>query len=283
MRRRFFFGYEPSLRPRTSMRVDSNSIDAYVNALTYPEQWIGEGMDNPLTRKLELFGSLPSRDRQLLDDITRRPRPVGPREDLIREGEVPSDVHLVLQGVACRYKNLADGGRQIFAYMVPGDFCDLNVFILKAMDHSIGTLSQCSMIAIPREAVLEMSQRPAIARACWWATLVDEAVLREWLVNLGQRSAEHRIAHLFCELHLRFKSIGLANGGNFEMPITQTELGETMGLSTVHVNRSLQSLRAQNLIFTKGRSISIPDVARLHEISGFNSNYLHLNGGKPNL
>ncbi len=240
-------------------------------------------MDNPLTRKLELFGPLPHEDKQLLYDVVRRVRDVGPREDLIREGEAPADVHLVLKGFACRYKGLADGRRQIFAYMLPGDFCDLNVFILKAMDHGIATVSDCTMAAISRERVLEMTQRPAIARACWWATLVDEAVLREWLVNMGQRSAEHRLAHLFCELHLRLKSIGLVDGGEFELPITQTELGETMGLSTVHVNRSLQSLRSQGLVFHKSKTVTIPDIEQLRKLSGFNSNYLHLEGGKPDV
>ena len=237
-------------------------------------------MTNPLTRKLELFGVLSDDDRQLLDDVTRRHRKVGSREDLIREGDAPSDLHLVVEGLACRYKGLVDGSRQIFAYMVPGDFCDLHVFILKAMDHSIGTLSPCRIVDIPRDRVLEMGQRPDLARALWWATLVDEAILREWLVNLGQRNAEHRIAHLFCEIHLRLKCIGLADGGRFELPITQTELGETLGLSTVHVNRSLQSLRAQDLVLSRGRSVTIPDIDRLRQMSGFNANYLHLEGGK---
>ena len=175
-------------------------------------------MVNALTRKLELFGSLPQEDKQLLDGVVRQSRILSPREDIIREGDAPQDVHLVLEGFACRYKVLENGDRQIFAYLVPGDFCDLNVFILKAMDHNIGSLSECRVVDIPRDRVLEMVQRPQIARALMWCTLVDEATLREWLVNIGQRDAEHRIAHLFCEVHLRLKSVGLADGGEFELP-----------------------------------------------------------------
>lgn len=237
-------------------------------------------MTNLLTRKLELFGTLPEADRLLLNDVTRRTRTLKPQEDIIREGEAPSDVHLVLDGFACRYKVLPDGRRQIFAYLVPGDFCDLNVFILRAMDHSIGTLSACRVVDIPRDRVLALVQRPQIARALMWATLVDEATLREWLVNIGQRDAEHRIAHLFCEVHLRLKSVGLADGGEFELPISQVEIGDTMGISAVHVNRSLQSLRAKNLIVLRNGRLVIPDLERLHRMSGFNPNYLHLDGGK---
>jgi CRP-like cAMP-binding protein len=179
---------------------------------------------------------------------------------------------------ACRYKFTSDGRRQIMAYLVPGDFCDLHVFILKHMDHSIATLSPCTVVDIPRAHVLELTERPAIARALWWATLVDEATLREWLVNIGQREAAQRIAHLLCELLLRLRAVGLANGDSYELPITQAELGDTTGVSTVHVNRSLQALREAGLITLKAKYLVILDAKRLEKFSGFRANYLHLNG-----
>ena len=152
----------------------------------------------------------------------------------------------ILDGFACRYKLTSEGKRHIMAYLISGDFCDLHVFILKAMDHNIGALSPCRVVNIPRNRILEMTTRPALARALWWATLVDEAVLREWLVNMGQREAPERIAHLLCELLLRLRAIGLAASDAYELPITQEALGDTMGLSAVHVNRSLQKLRSEN-------------------------------------
>lgn len=233
-------------------------------------------MKNILIRKLEAFGPLSEDDRLLLDSVVCEPRQAAPRTDLIREGDAPSNVHLILEGFACRYKIIPDGTRQIVAYLVPGDFCDLHVFILKAMDHSIATLSRCKVIDIPRPRVLELTERPALARALWWATLVDEATLREWLVNIGTREAPERIAHLLCELHLRLKTVGLANGNSYELPVTQGELGDTVGLSTVHVNRSLQKLRDAELITLKGKHLVILDAKRLGEFSGFNPNYLHL-------
>lgn len=237
-------------------------------------------MANLLTRKLEAFGPLPEADRRLLDDVVRKTRDYGAREDLIREGDTPQDVHLVLEGFACRYKLLADGRRHIMAYLVPGDFCDLHVFILRAMDHTIATLSPCKVVTIPRDRVLELTNRPAIARALWWCALVDEATLREWLVNIGARSAERRIAHLLCELLVRLRVVGLADGGAYELPLTQTELADTMGLSNVHVNRVLQHLRAEGLITLKDRQLVVQDVPRLEAFSGFDPNYLHL--GKRN-
>ncbi|MBD2750357.1 Crp/Fnr family transcriptional regulator [Microvirga sp. BT688] len=233
-------------------------------------------MMNVLTRKLEAFGPLPDADRLLLDEVIRPARAVGPRVDLIREGEAPSDVNLILDGFACRYKMIPNGTRQIMAYLVPGDFCDLHVFILKTMDHTIATLSPCTVVKIPRAQILALMERPAIARAFWWAALVDEATLREWLVNVGARKAEHRVAHLLCELLLRLETVGLTNGDTYELAITQVELADTVGLTSVHVNRVLQRLRRDGLITLKGKHLVILDAAKLKALSGFNPNYLHL-------
>ena len=237
-------------------------------------------MSNALTRKLELFGPLPDDDKDLLDRAIVTSHRVDHHQDIIREGDAPDDVRLVLEGIACRYKILPDGKRSIFAYLVPGDVCDLNIFILKSMDHSIATLSPCTMVDIPRPRILGLLDRPAVARALWWATLVDEATLREWLVNMGRRDAETSIAHLFCEMHLRLKSIGLADGGEFRLPITQNELADTVGLSAVHVNRSLQSLQGRNLIAWDRGRVKIANIDLLYQFCDFNPNYLHLGGGK---
>ncbi len=233
-------------------------------------------MVNVLTRKLEAFGTLLDADRLFLDRVVANKQRVEAHVDLIKEEEAPSDVLLVMSGFACRYKLLDDGRRQIVAYLVPGDFCDLNVFVLKSMDHSIATLCSAEIARIPRATILEMLDRPSLSRALLMATLVDEAILREWLVNLGQRSAEHRIAHLFCELYLRLTTVGLASDGHFELPITQVELGDTVGLSAVHVNRSLQNLRNQGLITVNRSRVTIRDVIQLQQISGFRANYLHI-------
>jgi CRP-like cAMP-binding protein len=210
---------------------------------------------NLLTRKLENFARLNDDDRRYLDKVIRVARKVPANTDIICEGDKPSDVHLILQGFACRNKISPSGVRQIMAYMVPGDFCDLHVAVLKQMDHSISTLSECEVVDIPLTTIEEMTARPQLARSLWWATLVDEATLREWIVNLGARDAREKVAHLFCELLIRLRSVGLAKANEFQLPITQRDLADTVGLSHVHLNRVLQGLRADGLVefATKGK------------------------------
>lgn len=139
------------------------------------------------------------------------------------------------------------------AYLIPGDFCGLQVFILRTIDHTIATLRPCRIAPIPRHAILELMDRPAIARAMWWTSLVDEAVLREWLVSIGARSAERRVAHLLCELLFRLRTVGLATNGAYEVPLNQIEIADTLGLTQLHVNRILQRLRAEGAITLKGK------------------------------
>jgi CRP-like cAMP-binding protein len=238
---------------------------------------------NPLIWKLEHGAELLEEDRQTLEKAISQVRQVGAREDLIREGDKPHNVHAVLEGFACRYKTLSNGERQIMAWLVPGDLCDLHVSILGEMDHSIATLAPCKIAFMPRETIEELTfKHPAINRALWWATLVDEATLREWLVNAGRRPVDKRMAHLFCELLLRLQSVGCTMDDSFEFPLTQEELGDTLGVSTVHVNRVLQQLRGDGLITLKGKRLTIHDVAGLQEFAEFNPNYLHLKNGIAN-
>jgi CRP-like cAMP-binding protein len=231
---------------------------------------------NPLIEKLRTFVRFSDEDIRMLDDVIAVDRQVGPRTDLIQEGDKPTDVHLVMSGFACRYKVLPSGKRHIMAYLVPGDFCDLHVFVLNEMDHGIATLSACRVVDIPRPRILQLLDRPAIARAFWIAALVDEATLREWLVNLGSRPAEERIAHLLCELLLRLRAVGLATGDRYELPLTQNDLADTMGLSSVHMNRVLQRLRSEGLIEFKQHQLVVLDPKRLMAFASFNPNYLHL-------
>jgi len=232
---------------------------------------------NPLARKLSSFVDLSPDDCRHLDDLCTDTRTWGAGGTLIREGDRPEVVFLLLDGWACRYKLLPDGSRQIMAYLIPGDLCDIHIFILKAMDHSIGLLSEANVAAISKAAMQRtLEERPAIARALFWSTLVDEATLREWLVNMGQRDAYARLAHLFCEMWLRMKQIGLTHGNSFTLPVTQEELGDTMGLTSVHVNRVLQRLRAEGLLSLARGQMTLHDIDRLREIAGFDPNYLHL-------
>lgn len=234
-------------------------------------------MDHSLVLKLECAGALSATDRQALVEATRRVRSVAARTVVIAEGDKPDQVHVVMSGYLCRAKTVPDGGRQIVAWLIPGDPCDVHVWILGAMDHDLVALSDCEIACVPREVMERLTvERPAIARAFWWSTLVDEGVLREWLVGMGRRPADQRIAHLFCELLLRHQAVGRGLDGVLDLPVTQAELADTVGVSTVHVNRVLQQLREERLIELDGRRLILGDPERLMRFADFDPAYLHL-------
>ncbi|WP_208697171.1 MULTISPECIES: Crp/Fnr family transcriptional regulator [unclassified Mesorhizobium] len=235
-------------------------------------------MRRPLIRKLEKFTRLSQADKDMLARIgAQRIRRFAAREDIIHEGEKPEYINLINEGWACRYKVLEDGRRQIIAFFLPGDLCDLNVFILKEMDHSIGAVTPVVVSEISRPAFDEMMVgHPRITQALWWESLVAAAIQREWTVNLGQRDALERTSHLLCELFIRLEAAGCTADSSCEFPLTQNELGETLGMSAVHVNRTLQELRASNLIVLKDRTLTIPNLKALQGVALFNPNYLHL-------
>ena len=231
-----------------------------------------------LILKLQGYTHLSQEDRAALTSLAGHPiQEVQPRRDLIREGDEPKAVRLILSGWACSYKGLPDGRRQIVGLFVPGDFCDLNVFILKEMDYSIGAITRVGYVLIAPEELDQITQdRPRIAQALLWHELVNTSVQREWLLNVGQRSAFERIAHLLVEMFLRLREVGLADGRSCEFPITQTDLAEATGLTAVHVNRTLQELRREGLIELAQKRLTIPDLAALQRTAMFNPNYLHL-------
>ncbi len=242
------------------------------------------GRGNPLIRKLEHACPLSVEDRAALARACNRTRSIEAGQDVVHQGDPPPNVHLVLDGMACHYKLMPDGARQITGLLLPGDFCDPHITILDRADHTTATLSRCTLVEISEPVISDlMREHPNIAHAFWWAMLVNEATLREWLAGLGRRDGKTRMAHLFCELLLRLQAVGHAEGNSFAFPATQTDLADILGLTNVHVNRTLQSLRREELIVLDRRRITIPDVDRLHEFCSFDATYLQLrdhNGGR---
>ena len=234
-------------------------------------------MDTALFNRLELFTRLSEEDRAALDKLLFRTRVVQPRRDLISEGDPPTHVNLVLKGWGGRYKTLPDGKRSLVSFFIPGDFCDLNIYILKQMDHTIAAITQLKVAAVePTDVLSLMRDHPRVTQALLWHELVSAAVQREWTHNLGARPAYQRLAHLLVELFLRMRSIGQVDGKECDFPLTQYDLAEATGLTPVHVNRTLQSLRADGLVVIDRRRLTIPNLSRVMEASMFNPNYLHL-------
>lgn len=232
---------------------------------------------NALFARLEIFVDLRDDEKALLAGLDRDVRKFKPRQSIIREGDRPEQVHLIISGWAVRYKTLPDGSRQIIGFLLPGDFCDLHVAVLRQMDHAIVALTACEVAFIPSAEIDKLtSHHNSLAKALWWGTLVDEAVLRNWVVNIGRRDAHERIAHLLCELHLRMKMIGLVSNGKCSFPLTQEELADATGLTSVHTNRTLQRLRSEGLIELQGRMLTVLDTQALAKVAGFDPGYLHI-------
>jgi len=235
------------------------------------------GLTHHLVLKLEQRDRLSDHEKRVLEAAVVRVREVRADEDIVREGDRPLESSLLLDGFAARYKVLSTGRRQITALHVPGDFVDLHSFQLKVMDHGVLALTPCRIGLVPH-AVLEKitEEHPHLARLLWLSTLVDGAIHREWLTAMGRRSATAHMAHLVCELFVRLGAIGRVQDSTIQLPITQSELGDTLGLSTVHVNRVLQELRKDGLIRTRGSELTVLDWERLQTLAEFTPIYLSM-------
>jgi CRP-like cAMP-binding protein len=232
-----------------------------------------------LIRKLGSISPLTEDETRHILDLPLSVKEVGSDQDIVREGDRPSECCLVIEGFTCRYKLTEEGKRQIFSFHTPGDIPDLQSLHLKVMDHSLKTLTACKVAFIPHESITELGRRcPRVADVLWRDTLVDSAIFREWMLGIGRRSAYTRIAHLLCEVFLRMRAVGLANGYECDFPITQTEIADALGLSTVHVNRSVQEMRAAGLIEMRRGTLTICDWDGLKKAGEFDAAYLHIDG-----
>jgi CRP-like cAMP-binding protein len=198
-------------------------------------------------------------------------------QDIVREGDAPSRSCLLLSGFACTYKVTAQGKRQIVSFDLPGDIPDLQSLHLKVLDNSLSTISPCSVGFITHDDLHDLCTRyPRIAAAFWRETLIDAAIFREWVLNVGRREAYTRIAHVLCELLTRLRAVGLVEDHACILPITQGEFADALGVTTVHVNRVLQAMRADELIELNGDRLNIPDWEKLKQAGEFDPTYLHL-------
>ena len=232
---------------------------------------------NPLIRKLENVFRLTDEEKAADANLPIQVADIRADQDIVREGDRPSRCCLVLEGFTCTYKVTGQGKRQIMAFHIPGDIPDLQSLHLKVLDNSLGTITRCRVGFIQHEALRDLCQRQGrITSAFWRETLIDAAVFREWMVSIGRREALARVAHLFCEVLLRMRAVGLTQGDTCDWPITQAEIGDALGLSTVHVNRTLQELRAAGLIRLEDRTLTVLNWEELKRVGDFDPTYLHL-------
>ena len=235
-------------------------------------------MKNPWTMKMEQFVAFSEEERRRLDElITAKQRKHGAHEDIIADGTHSDYCHVLLTGLACRYKILPDGERQIMAFLVPGDLCDAEIFILSEMDHGVGTLTPSTTAMIHSDEMKRLLREVSpMSEALWWGTMTDLGVLRERIIDHGRRDATERLAHLLYEMLVRYRVVGKTTDNALDFPITQNDLGDATGLTPSHVNRVLQRFRDDGLIELRQRTLTVTNPKRLKEIGQFNAKYLHL-------
>jgi CRP-like cAMP-binding protein len=231
------------------------------------------------------WGEFDADDEKALLNLPHRTKKLERHGYIVREREKTTHSCVLLSGYAIRHKVVLGGARQIVAVHMRGDLVDLQNSFLGTADHSVQLLTDSEVAFIPREEIKKLGfERPNVGMAMWHDTLVDGSVFREWIANVGRRGARARIAHLLCEFSLRLKVAGLGEETDYELPMTQEQLADCVGLTPVHVNRTLKALEADNLITRKtSRGITIGDWKKLADAGDFDSNYLHLRKGEPAL
>jgi CRP-like cAMP-binding protein len=232
----------------------------------------------PMVRKLQYWCKLDDADRQALLELPNTVKSLERGGYIVREGDQTTCSCVMLSGYSIRHKIVCHGARQIVAIHMKGELVDLQNSLLGVADHSVQMLTNGRVAMIPRDAITRIAfERPNIGRAMWFDTLVDASIFREWVANVGRRDAPTRLAHLLCEFALRLKVAGLGEQTGYVLPMSQEELADATGLTSVHVNRTLKALEAQGLIDRPNpRSIHISDWRKLASAGDFSPAYLHL-------
>lgn len=238
---------------------------------------IADGPLGLLVRKLATHAPLDEDDRQALLAVPYTLRTIEPQGYIVREGDKPVLTGVLVSGFAYRQKLTGDGSRQIVALQVPGDPLDFQNLYLDESDHNVQALTRAEVAIINRVEFQELARaRPSIGRAISVLTLVEASMFREWILNVGRRAAPARVAHVLCELAVRLEGQNLADRYGYQLPMTQEQLADVVGLTPVHVNRTLKALETAGLIKRDKRRVSFPDWQGLRDVGDFNQRYLHI-------
>lgn len=215
--------------------------------------------------------------REAILDVTYSLRTLEPSTYLVREGDLPTRCGVLVSGFAYRQKITGEGARQIIAIHLPGDAVDFQNLYLNVSGHNVQMLTRGEVAFVPHQQLRALARsHEEVGEAIFVNTLADASVFREWVVNVGRRQARQRIAHLMCELGFRLDALGLTENHGYDLPMTQEELGDAVGLTTVHVNRTLKQLAADGLIVRSKRKLAFPDWEMMRGAGDFNERYLHM-------
>jgi CRP-like cAMP-binding protein len=235
---------------------------------------------DPVERLLLKFRArdvVSAEEEEVLRKIVADIREIPQGRVLVRANVALSECTLLIDGFVARYKDLADGQRQIMEIHVPGDFLDLHSFLLKRLEHNVGAMTPVRIAVVPHEAIRQITEsHPHLGRILWFSTLLDAALHRERILSVGRRTALARIAHLMCELYMRLEIVGLARDFHFSLPLTQTDISDACGLTSVHVNRMLKKLRDDGLLTFRSGEVVIHDWERLQRVGEFSPGFLYV-------
>jgi len=229
-----------------------------------------------LLKKLGRLTTLDPEERQILAALPYRLEAVPPGTLLVSEGDVVTQCCVLVEGFACRHKTTAEGKRQIVSFHLAGDILDIQHLMLDRADHDVETITSANVAWVPTDRLRALAlERPNIGQALWRDVLIDASVFREWVLNVGQRDARTRIAHMLCEFAARAIRAGVATEHDCLLPLTQEQIGDATGLTAVHVNRMLRYLRETGALSAVQKGVRIEDFRLLGEISSFDPSYLH--------
>jgi CRP-like cAMP-binding protein len=257
----------PRFRGGPRARFDRQTLEFRVSS---------EPVSAALVRRMRTSDAISDEDVATINalPISVRDYPAG--RPVVRDGQRATDCCLIVEGFCARSKTIADGKRQILSIHIPGEIPDLMSLFLHVMDHDLWTLTACRLGLIRHEALKELHRRrPNVAEMFWRDTLIDAAMFREWIVNVGQRPAPARLAHVMMELRERLRVIGRLDGNSFEMPLTQEEIGEALGITSVHVNRVIRQLREEGIVELQRGRVTVLDERKFLELADFDNRYLH--------
>jgi len=235
--------------------------------------------NSPLTRKLQAFVALSSKELAVLERLHQRRRTFVAGRDLVHQGQLDQAAYILASGWVCSYKIQPNGSRQIIDFQIPGDFLGLRSVLLRTSDHSFEPVVDIEAVEVLQSDLLDaFEQTPRLATAILWAVSRDEAMVVEHLVGLGQRDADVRLAHFLLELGAKLALVGMGNRAGYDCPLTQYHLGDALGLSSVHVNRSLRKLRENGLATFRNGRVTFDDYDSLAALAEFDPAYLDHSG-----
>ncbi|WP_234680865.1 Crp/Fnr family transcriptional regulator [Bradyrhizobium monzae] len=229
-----------------------------------------------LIKRLRVSSAIADEDIREIEALPISVRHYPAETAVVRDGERATDCCLIADGFCARSKTIANGKRQILSLHIPGEIPDLMSLFLHVMDHDLSTLTAATLGLISHETLQKLHRRrPVVAEMFWRDTLIDSAMFREWIVNVGQRPAPARLAHVMIELRERLKIIGRVDGASFEMPLTQEQIGEALGITAVHANRVIRQLREEGIVELHRGRVTVLDERKLSELADFDGRYLH--------